>query len=473
MPYKVGDKKENYTISVIVPVYNMQNWLRDCLESLVTQSVPFSQIILVDDESEDQSLSIMERYREIYSNIEVYGVSHRGLGAVRNFGFTKVKTDYVMYVDSDDLLNSTSAEKLLDELNRTSVDYLSYCGEAFGEKEASWLIPTYQRNPDLAERTIVTGDELFHHLYPKAYYESACMAVYRVNFLKEKQIRFPEGVFFEDNYYTFFAMTRADTASWINQNLYQRRVRKGSIIFSEYTKKKLLDFAQVLTVIYRDSQGRPLYSDKIYRNYFRALLASFLSKYENHIMGKHELSQEEKRIIDRMLDEYDKYRAEISSRKSTVIDIIMDDQLELKMQQYGFREWRRDDMEKELIECYRVILSKLPFHTNQVIGIYGVGKHTAGLLAAYQKLVGEIKATLFYITTNSTEDFQGNSVYLVKEVDFSHMDVILLSSAYYGDEMEAEVRKRNAEIPILRLYEKGDVDCFSGFANLEIRNGTA
>lgn len=109
--------------SVIVPVYNVEKFLSTCLDSLLNQGLGTDEyeIILVNDGSKDGSLSICEKYREIYSNITVYSQENQGVSKARNFGLSKARGKWVMFVDSDDFICKNSLRYLLDH----------YCSEEF------------------------------------------------------------------------------------------------------------------------------------------------------------------------------------------------------------------------------------------------------------------------------------------------------------------------------------------------------
>lgn len=91
-------------VSVIVPVYNTEKYIRECIESILTQTYPEIQIILVDDGSTDHSLDICKEYEGKNTNIEVYHQENKGVSAARNTGLKHVKGEYIFFVDSDDYI---------------------------------------------------------------------------------------------------------------------------------------------------------------------------------------------------------------------------------------------------------------------------------------------------------------------------------------------------------------------------------
>ncbi len=114
-------------ISVIVPVYNVENYLRECLDSLLAQTYPSLEIILVDDGSTDRSGQICEEYAKNHENMRVIHKQNQGLGMARNTGLEHISGEYVAFVDSDDYLDADCLEQLYNGLQEKKVDYCK-CG---------------------------------------------------------------------------------------------------------------------------------------------------------------------------------------------------------------------------------------------------------------------------------------------------------------------------------------------------------
>ena len=114
--------ERDYLISVIVPVYNVEKYLRQCVESLIDQTYKDVEIILVDDGSKDGSGKICDEYAEKYDFIRVIHKENAGLGLARNTGMESAKGDFVNFVDSDDYLKPDTLEKLVKALNENGAD---------------------------------------------------------------------------------------------------------------------------------------------------------------------------------------------------------------------------------------------------------------------------------------------------------------------------------------------------------------
>lgn len=151
-------------ISFIVPIYNAEQYLHACLDSLLGQTVHDLQIILVDDSSTDGSLAVAKRYAAQDTRIEIYVQSHAGQSAARNKGLSYVKGDYLAFVDADDTIDVNWSETMLQAIE--GVDYVQS-----GYNDTKIPCHRYQ-------------------------FTSPCMRLYRRSAIEK--LRFTEGMIYED-----------------------------------------------------------------------------------------------------------------------------------------------------------------------------------------------------------------------------------------------------------------------------------
>ena len=151
-------------ISFIVPIYNAEQYLPACLDSLLGQTVRDLQIILVDDGSTDGSLAVAQRYAAQDTRIEIYVQSHAGQSAARNKGLSYVKGDYLAFVDADDTIDANWCETMLQAIE--GVDYVQS-----GYNDTKIPCHRYQ-------------------------FTSPCMRLYRRSAIEK--LRFTEGMIYED-----------------------------------------------------------------------------------------------------------------------------------------------------------------------------------------------------------------------------------------------------------------------------------
>lgn len=109
-------------VSIVVPVYNVEKYLKRCVDSLIGQSYPNLEILLIDDGSKDNSLSICKEYELKDSRIRVFHKENEGLGLTRNYGIERATGRYITFVDSDDYLTSDAVETMLEKATATDAD---------------------------------------------------------------------------------------------------------------------------------------------------------------------------------------------------------------------------------------------------------------------------------------------------------------------------------------------------------------
>ena len=108
-----------YKVTMIVPIYNMENFLADCLDSLVNQTIDPEEmeILLIDDGSPDNSIDIMREYASKYPNMKILRKENEGLSRTRNYGIARAKGKYIMYIDADDTISPETVKSVTDFLS--------------------------------------------------------------------------------------------------------------------------------------------------------------------------------------------------------------------------------------------------------------------------------------------------------------------------------------------------------------------
>ena len=231
----------NTKVSVIVPFYNVSDYLADCVESVLAQTLTDTELILVDDGSTDGSGEMAESFRSRYPDIvRVLHQENRGPASARNAGLDVARGVYVHFLDSDDRLKSRALETLYSEAAGKDLDILFFCAEVCSD------------NPDLQEDVkvhgnefirsaqagiILSGKESLRMLYEdrrEEYPAPVWTRFYRRAYLTETGIRYPSGRIHEDEDFGFFTYYYARRIELIRNVLLERRLRTGSIM---YTKK--------------------------------------------------------------------------------------------------------------------------------------------------------------------------------------------------------------------------------------------
>ena len=232
-----------HMVSIVIPIYNTERYLRQCLESLEHQVLRDIEIICVDDGSIDQSHVILIDYAAKDSRIKVLSQVNSGQGTARNKGLDIAKGEYIYFMDADDeLANREVLIRLVNEMARENLDVLFFDAETVvdeGIDNAAVRAEDYIRKNDYS--AVRSGRELFSEfLKNREYTVSPCLAIYRRAFLEENNIRFPsERIFYEDNIFMTRVMLAAKRASHRPWQLYIRNVHAGSTVTSNPTIRHL------------------------------------------------------------------------------------------------------------------------------------------------------------------------------------------------------------------------------------------
>lgn len=220
-------------VSVIIPVYNVELYLKECLDSVINQSLTDIEIICVNDGSTDQSLEILLEYKE-EKRISIYSQENAGVSAARNLGVKQAKGQYIYFMDSDDKLVPDALEKLFKSADEQKLDVI-YCDAwSFAETEefeqrAEEYGRSYARGRHYSG--VWSGPALMKEMLLHGEYRvPVWMQMIRKEYLIENEIWFCEGILHEDNAFTFEVMIRAERVSHVHEKLFFRRVRKGSIM---------------------------------------------------------------------------------------------------------------------------------------------------------------------------------------------------------------------------------------------------
>ena len=267
-------------VSVIIPVYNAEAYLRQCLDSVVNQTLQDIEIICVDDGSADFSTVILNEYAAKDARINIFTQVNSGQGAARNRGLEAARGEYVYFVDADDeLLNTSVLENLLATAKRENLDVLFFDAETVideGFSTTAVRAGDYVRHHDYS--SVMSGRELFSEfLKNREYTVCPYLAFYRRSFLEENNIRFPsERIFYEDNIFMTRVLLAAKRASHRPWRFYLRKVHAGSTVTSKPTI--IYRHPSSLTLTLSPAFSLSEYSAQISLPLYFALICPFLSK---------------------------------------------------------------------------------------------------------------------------------------------------------------------------------------------------
>lgn len=247
---KTAESKIDDLVTIIVPIYNVEKYLKRCLDSITTQTYKNLEIILINDGSSDNSLKIATEYARSDKRYKLITQSNQGLSAARNLGIDHATGKWIMFIDSDDYLNDISVETLICAAKMKEADLVIGSVRLVDENEQEikkWINKQYL-SPG--------GVDCF----PKTDYRFPVLDVIACNKLFNKDIfsdiRYPFGKMHEDEYLVLEIFERTKKVYWISNIIYNYRIRSGSIM-STYLPKKDMDRLKCFRdrILYLDSLG--------------------------------------------------------------------------------------------------------------------------------------------------------------------------------------------------------------------------
>ena len=219
--------------SVIVPVYNVEKYLPQCLDSIKNQTYTNLEIILVDDGSTDSSGSICEDYAKSDSRIKLYHKENGGLSDARNYGIERASGQYFTFIDSDDYITKDYVSYLLELAQKNEVKIAIGSHTVCYESGKN----SYKGLGEDKKITISSKEALEHILLDDGIDLSAWAKLYSAELFKE--IRYPKGLAFEDTATTYKLIFLSNKIAYGGKSIYNYRIRSNSITTSGSFKKKM------------------------------------------------------------------------------------------------------------------------------------------------------------------------------------------------------------------------------------------
>lgn len=239
------------TLSIIIPVYNVEKYLAKCLDSVLVDNGFTGQVVCVNDGSTDGSGVILEEYAAKYPNVEIVTQKNAGLSAARNSGFERATGEYVFFMDSDDWLFEGSIQRVMERIEGEEILYFN--GKMYSEERNAYI-----RDYAIKERRHMDGSSYFEDIYNEPRNMSClcvCGGFYKRSFLMEHKLYNEPGIYHEDNYFTPQALLAAKDVSCVNEYLYAYRIRGGSIT-THVTQKHVEDELFIARGLYKIYEGK-------------------------------------------------------------------------------------------------------------------------------------------------------------------------------------------------------------------------
>lgn len=403
-------------LSIIIPVYNVESYLRDCMESVLHQDFSDMEIICVNDSSTDSSLDILQQFVKIDSRIKV--IEHdrnRGLSAARNTGLASAAGKYVWFIDSDDMITVNACSELYELSERYETDIVYFNMNILNGKEP-WLqradIEYYEH------RDVLSGRQLFCELQrektPKV---EAWRQFVRREFLVKNDITFYDGILHEDHLFSFKCAMTAERVIDIKRKYYVYRQREDSISYSKKDKSAFSIFVTLTNVFtYWKSHSFSEEENRYIGEYFEQLCRNY--KYlKNYCVGDFTVGDYPDKILHKIM--YTKERL----------------------------RWDFEPEDFEKLKKSRYII------------LYGAGRVAIEVLDVLEKRRISIDAVAVSSLEGNQRYLRGMKIYCIDELsEHRDADIIMGVSDRFSDEISVLLAKKGFHSVIKPMEMKWDED---------------
>ena len=289
-------------VSVIIPVYNVEKYLEEALESVINQSLKDIEIIVINDGSTDRSLRIIKEYANKDKRIKIINQKNQGLSIARNMGIEKAKGKYICFMDSDDYIDLKTLEICYKKCEKYKLEMVCFDAFLFSSIENFKYIANYDRS-FIEVNKIFTGREFTRLcLKNKKNIVSSCLYFFKREILYKEKLKFYSGIQYEDNLFSTILFDKVERLMYINKQFYFRRYRENSITTQKATKKKLEDLFKVSDELinYRNEQCTNRISSINLKKITSGILGSILYMSLTNDLFK-------KEVIEKIKKEYKEY----------------------------------------------------------------------------------------------------------------------------------------------------------------------
>ena len=264
-------------VSIVIPVYNSERYIKQCLDSIISQDFTNLDIIIVDDGSSDNSYKICEKYKNIDLRIRLYRQENKGVSAARNKGISEAVGEYIIFIDSDDYVDSKFVSRMVDNLLKESSDLVITNYKIFNTDTKEIEYNSNRKSELLSSLSFFSNYWTNYHL---GYVNAPWNKIYKMDIISEHNLTFPIDISMgEDGYFNVQYLHYCKTIYINNEYLYNFRIHS-----SQSTKKIFKNHFYMLNKIFDNLENElskykllenKVYADIHYFEYFNELKLSF------------------------------------------------------------------------------------------------------------------------------------------------------------------------------------------------------
>ncbi|MBQ2873323.1 MAG: glycosyltransferase [Bacilli bacterium] len=282
-------------VSIIIPAYNVENYIDKCLNSLVKQSLKDIEIIVVNDGSTDNTQKVIDKYAKKYSNVIALEKENGGVSEARNLGLKKATGKYIGFLDSDDWIDKDMYKKLYQKAISEDFDIVACDTEAIFPDKKQYISSNIKND-------FVSNKELMIDAYAVIWNK-----IYKKDLIKE--ITFKKGMnFCEDVEFLYMVYSKAKKIGVIHEPLHNYLQREGSLTYV-YDKKlyKLIEAMDDIIEYYKKNEIFDEYKEELEYTYVRYLYATFIKRMAK-TKNKLEFNKAVNTVIEKVTKEFPNYK---------------------------------------------------------------------------------------------------------------------------------------------------------------------
>jgi glycosyltransferase involved in cell wall biosynthesis len=258
-------------VSVIMPVFNTEQYVNEALTSIINQTLKDIEIIVINDGSTDNSLDIVTEIAEKDNRIQVYSQKNQGQSVARNTGISKVKGEYIYFMDSDDLLDLDALECCYNKCEAENLDFVFFDADIICENKELSLALDYHR-PQIEEK-VYNGVMLLAELIDNYLYRPApWMNFIRSGYLQKINLNFYPGIIHEDELFSAILYIEAERVGRIGKDFFKRRIRGNSTMTKSFSWKNIEGYFTVVKELKKYIEKKPEHIKVIVYKYLEIML---------------------------------------------------------------------------------------------------------------------------------------------------------------------------------------------------------
>lgn len=453
-------------LSIIIPVWNGEKYIKKCVDSCIDLDIDAYEIIVINDGSTDDTLTVLARNYSGIDNLRVYTTENRGLSCARNFGVENAKGQYIMFLDADDWLEK-NVNYLLKQIEENSLDVLLFAAQDVFEDDSIKAQDRYPVNGG----SVVTGKDIIGLSNMVNIRHEAWRGIYSRSFLVQNNLLFLDGVLYEDNAFWFRVMRNAERIMYTNDVIYNYRIRPDSIVHSTTNRTKVWSVFKIIEdILLIEDINKEYLSTAIWKIMvlIQGCERSLKSESRESVIDddlKNQILLSKHKIIRKVSEYVDKSIENLKQLYYFIGHItfcfgVYDD----KLLEYTFA------LRDKNLKYIQQRMKEWPLGNSEyVVGIYGSGRDSDVLLDTYMRVVGEIKADYLYIDSNLrsyTAKHLNHPIVNIDDLHANHITSVIIGSKKYGKDMEKRVRSSYSSMNIYSLYDSSTSVSVEGLFNL-------